>query len=303
MSEQELRTILSMLPSLSSAISLGFKQLLEKKHLYQRYDVSFPDFSTVASGVQLDVPLPNGRLEECYNRARQIACSVEWEIGNPYGSWAGYAVHSSAPPTIPHSLRIEPQTIRAFCSGCGASEPFNFQHGTDVFSHFVDGSRRKGPPFRQVFVLGYECQACKSIPEIFLVQRDELRLSISGRSPMEKTKTPDCLPKGSRSYYSDALVAFNSGQVLAGNFLLRMFVEQFIRSTSSTPKSENIDTIFDDYYRTLPTDFKERFPSLRHIYDYLSIDMHGAHGSQEVFLQAQKEIIRHFEARRLYELS
>ena len=51
-----------------------------------------------------------------------------------------------------------------------------------------------------------------------------MKISLNGRSPMEATNVPDYLPKDQKKYFSDALIAYNSGQILAGIFLLRIFV-------------------------------------------------------------------------------
>ena len=158
------------------------------------------------------------------------------------------------------------------------------------------------PVNEQIFSLAYQCQSCKSIPEIFMVRRDNLKFVQSGRTPMEEIEIPSCLPKKQKKYFSNAIIAFNSGQTLASNFLLRAFIEQYIRSLSATPDSQNIDALFVEYGKDLPDDFKQRFPSLQSVYDKLSEDLHMATASENVFLQVRIDIEKHFKARELFEL-
>jgi hypothetical protein len=81
----------------------------------------------------------------------------------------------------------------------------------------------------QIFFLAYECQSCKSFPEVFMIRREKMKLTPSGRTPIEKVEIPKFIPKAQREFFSDAIIAFNSGQILAGKFLLRTFVEQYVR--------------------------------------------------------------------------
>ena len=102
-------------------------------------------------------------------------------------------------------------------------------------------------------------------------------------------------------FYSDAVVAFQSGQVLAANFLLRVLIEQWVlqiipQNTGSADKN------LDEYVAALPQDFRDRFPVLRETYSKLSADIHNATGSPERFEESQKDLLTHFEARKLFEL-
>jgi hypothetical protein len=130
-----------------------------------------------------------------------------------------------------------------------------------------------------------------------------MKIIQSGRTPIEKVEIPKYIPKAQKKFFSDAIIAFNSGQVLAGKFLLRTFVEQYIRDFTGEKSSQNIDEIFEKYSANLPDDFKQRFPSLSKLYAQLSVDIHCADSTEGSFIQAQKDISKHFEAKRLFEIS
>jgi hypothetical protein len=186
--------------------------------------------------------------------------------------------------------------VKLFCSSCDREEPFNPVDGKDEASQ-VDTNGI----INQIFVLSFQCQSCKGMPEVFMVKRKDWKLTLTGRCPMEKVQVPKYIPKLHANYYSDAVIAFNSGQTLAGLFLLRTFIEQYaIRVTGKTDLLA--DQIIDLYMNGLPEDFKKRFPSLRKIYGDLSDAIHKANASDELFKQSLSDIDAHFDAKRLYKL-
>jgi hypothetical protein len=61
--------------------------------------------------------------------------------------------------------------------------------------------------------------------------------------------------------------------VLAGLFLLRVFIEQFAKSKVNGDFASG-DALLDAYPTPLPDDFKGRFPSLKNLYSGLSMAIH-----------------------------
>jgi hypothetical protein len=287
----------------TSAIVEGFKQLLENKHLYQNQEVIFPEFDVFIDNCsdyltgKIAIP-PIDMFSNCYKLIQE----TEWTIENPYPTSAGVITSNDESMEVDISIGFIPPTIKSYCPTCENKEAYNFVYGDDLLNISMDLSWLGEPKGVQIFAIQYQCQACKSIPEVFIVRRKDWKISLNGRSPMEVVKVPDFIPKNQRKFYSDAIIAFNSGQILAGNFLLRTFIEQFIRGNSSNPNSEKIEPIFDEYMATLPDDFKTRFPSLTEIYGKLSEDIHTATGSVDIFIWSKDRIEKHFDARRLYEL-
>jgi hypothetical protein len=152
----------------------------------------------------------------------------------------------------------------------------------------------------QVFALSYRCQPCKGPPEVFLVRRHGMKLALAGRAPIEHTAVPGYIPKTVRHFYSGAVVAHQSGQTLAGLFLLRIVIEQF--AYASTGVRNRADDALEAYMAALPGDFKNRFTSLKSLYEKLSADIHAAAGSAELFKESAKAIAEHFDARRLFRI-
>jgi hypothetical protein len=153
----------------------------------------------------------------------------------------------------------------------------------------------------QVFVFSFLCQSCKNIPEVLLVRREGFKLTNSGRSPIEHVDVPPDIPNSMKRFYRGAVVAHQSGQTLAGIFLLRTLIEQWARS-KAPPGQLLADAVLDAYMAPLPENFKSQFPSLRKLYEDLSVDIHIAKGDPTLYEETRAEIVRHFEARRIFRL-
>jgi len=290
----------------SNAIATGFKELLEQKHLYQNLTISFPPFDLIYKNItriaNIEKIQPNA-TKEC-QLIYDSAIEFEWRV--PSQTAAGRRLpfyDGNAPDRTIAVIEFTPPTIKIFCSVCESLQPYNFIHGLDVSKDFRGINLLESPIDVQIFLLAYECQSCKSFPEVFMVRREKMKLIQSGRTPMEQVEIPKFIPKAQRKFFSDAIVAFNSGQILAGKFLLRTFIEQYIRDFTKDKTSQNMDELFEKYGVNLPDDFKQRFPSLAKIYSQLSIDIHGADSTSNSFIQVQKDIEKHFEAKRLFEIT
>jgi hypothetical protein len=276
---------------LTQRIESAFRQLLESKHLYQSLQV---DLST--NGVSA--------IEDAGDSNEKFALTQQW-ISYHQANWLASDPTSDQVNPISFVLNnifFRPPDIKTFCGQCDRIEAFNL---TSIENFLARGGAintlihgRSGTV--QIFVLSYLCQSCKSIPEVFLIRREGTRLTLSGRSPIEHVDVPKTIPKSVEQFFSSAIVAHQSGQSLAGNFLLRTLIEQFAKTKALNPKTA--DDAIDQYMDGLPDDFKTRFPSFRDIYSVLSSDIHSAIGSPEVFDESKAKIIKHFEARQLFDL-
>lgn len=289
--------------SFSNAIIEGIKELLEQKHLYQNVVVSFPPFETIYKNVSrienIEEIQPNV-LKECqliYNTATGFG----WRVPSPIEGRRLPFYNGNAPERTIVEIDFTPPTVKTFCSVCESIQPYNYVHGIEISKDFRDISQIENPVEVQIFALAFECQSCKSFPEVFMIRREKMKIYLTGRSPIEQVDIPKFIPKQQRKFFSDAIIAYNSGQILAGKFLLRTFIEQHVRDFAKDKTSQNTDELFEKYAASLPDDFKKRFPSLSSIYGQLSIDIHGANELPETFIQARKDIEKHFEAKKLFE--
>ncbi|MGD0613767.1 MAG: hypothetical protein ABSB41_19905 [Anaerolineales bacterium] len=291
-------------PYFASSIESGFKELIETKHLYQSLRIETPDRSIVQQEMKKYISGAaegNPELAETIEFIHSSLSNMEWVINDPHGMKS--LNQGGAPSQLIYvSTQFTPPTVKLFCGICNRTEAFNFHGGHDLLNDSREPNKIMEPVSEQIFFLAYQCQSCKSTPEIFMIRRNNLKLIQSGRTPIEEIELPSYLPKKQKKYISDATIAFNSGQSLAGNFLLRVFIEQYIRSLSSTPDSQNIDALFLEYSKGLPDDFKQRFPSLQSVYDKLSEDLHLATASEKIFLQSRSNIEKHFKAKEVFEL-
>jgi len=191
--------------------------------------------------------------------------------------------------------------VKLYCRICKRKEPYNPILATDFIYHGIKYSLSEIPNTAQVFFISYSCQSCKSFPEVIQIRRDNLKLTIAGRAPMEFIEVPKEIPKQINSFYSSAVIAFQSGQSLAANFLFRTLIEQWCYFSVSE-KLESADQALESYMNELPDDFKDRFYSLRELYKSLSEDIHKAKGDEKLFKEVKEKIDEHFQARLLFKI-
>jgi hypothetical protein len=290
--------------SLAENASKALGELLSNKHLYQRTKVSVEfldaEFARRLSdyGEEPESPYGPPSLEECRaDLERWTTC--QWSLVLPDQNYCHqYATIGSAKDVLGVFL----PTIKTVCANprCKERAPFN------PVSCSV--SRNNGVEHEQCFHLEYQCQSCKGPNVHFLVRRSNAKLTLCGRSPIEVVEIDKAIPKENSGFFRDAVIAHNSGQTLAGLFLLRVFVEQFWKSVPDVSAAVAAktrptgDELGEAYKATLPNDFKVRFQSLTEIYDDLSAAIHSANADAILFEGCQKQIVTHFEARRLFKI-
>lgn len=273
---------------LEACVPTQIKLLIESKHLYQSLRLEPRKL------LQDVLPRVSGQGDRVANQFWGYVLGV-WLVKDPYLAIAQSGSLTHLVISMPH--------VKLFCSRCERVEAFNSVSATDFLSRFTEGEGYvTAGRATQALVASFVCQSCKLVPEVFLIGKHGERLTICGRSPMEVIDVPNVIPKELRKYYSDAVVASNSGQHLAANFLMRTVIEQWVRSAVPPVGKVPADQVVDSYMQTLPPDFRERFPSFRELYGQLSADLHSAIGSPALFENTITKVIEHFEARRLYRL-
>jgi hypothetical protein len=288
------RTILALM---SLKASEELKNLLENKHLYQGVNFNPSEDLKQQLAKQLDH----------HKRAIHAWSVIElpkipFTLVQPQVS----SVLNATQPTPQLPLTLPHPSL--YCCKCKRKEAFAPVWYTDVSSEIRQKlatglSKQIQPPDGfQMFFLVYQCQRCLGRLEGFLIRRETWSFGLHGRSPIELVEIPAYIPEKESWLYRDAVVAFNSGKILAGLFYLRTFIEQFARRVIGAAGKSTGDELFDEYYKTLPAPMKDHMPSLREWYDKLSGALHSANGDSGLFQTAKDEIERHFDFRRIYKM-
>jgi hypothetical protein len=293
--------------AMAKAVEEALKRLLSEKHLYQNVEPETGFIQNVAENVFADANKRTG-----ITVASLIARPTLEEVIRQGGdimdhAWLAYyhgvqkstgQIHTTGSAGNP--IQFQLPTIMTFCDHCKERWPFNPvpDESSCVIADNVN----------QSYCLTYQCQTCKRPPIRFLVRREGRRLRLCGRDPLEVLPISRVLPKSPGKYFSDATIAHHAGQTLAGIFLLRVFIEQYWQTTLAVRElvNKNIRATGDEqgteYQKTLPEDFKSRFPSLSDIYGKLSAAMHTATADATLFEDSCSQIVEHFEARRMFKL-
>jgi hypothetical protein len=198
-------------------------------------------------------------------------------------------------------------SVRWYCTACKERSVFRPIWHQDLANESVKLATHQGLEFptrellsNQTFVVAFQCQHCKGLPETILIRREGWKFYLEGRSPMEHLDLPKYIPKAEAHLFRDALIAANAGKRLAAVFYLRCFIEQFARRQSGLLKLKKTgDEIMDAYAKILPDDKRSHLPSLKHLYDALSVPIHAADEqmAEQIFENAKTDSEHHFELR------
>ena len=280
-----------MTPAFESTIEAGMKELLERKHLYQHLDLQWPSFAEILKQIKDH----QGPIDD-WKQAFKITRDVDW-IFHERTESLDRARDSSA-QNLQVSIHAYLPTIKIYCDICENVEAHNPVGVTDIFSNFEQYESERPS---QLFLMIYWCQGCKNQKIVFLVRRDRIKVSINGRTPIETVIVPSSFPREFRKYISGAVVAFQSGQVLSANFMLRTLIEQYVRSKSKNPNSDDLSPLWEEYQASLYPVVRDEMPSLRAIYERLSVDIHSASGSSDEYEMSRSELKSHFDGKRLFD--
>ncbi len=276
--------------AMGAAITEAFRNLFTEKHLYQ--SVTLDDEKTRRALP----PMTETLKKHCENSlifSRGVS-QYPWMLRGDEGPQRpedGRPGADVLPFSLPH--------VKLYCVHCNGREVFNVVAGGSTVKawEYKLPVAKMVASHQQVYQLTYLCQSCRKYPEVFLVRRTGGRLTLCGRSEIEHVDVPGFVPTEIIKFYRNALLAHQSGQTLAANFMLRTAIEQW--SILFLDAEVRGGAAVEAYNAALPDDFKPHFPSLYDLYSQLSEDIHAAEGSAELFVSMSAKFLEHFDARRL----
>jgi hypothetical protein len=270
-------------------IEKGISDLLSTKHLYQPIRLDFTqavEFEAKRAYQARTIPmLPSGGN---YRSAAEPEISLT-DITNQFVEEANYRYwYFGEDKSVRKKIRIAFPPVRTLCTKCGEVEAFNLlgEQLIQVIDIGADG--------HQVFSFPVQCQRCKVCVIVFLVKRAGPKIQLVGRSEFEEVEVPKFVPKKLSRFYSQAVVAFQCGQVLAGLFLLRTLMEQYMRAVTKSITVRGED-LCEEYAKQLGPELSGRLPSFTKIYNELSNALHTVDDREEVFASQIEQIRLHFE--------
>ncbi len=285
----------SLQDKIACEVNVALLRLLSEKHLYQSVQLDVDAINAFAKTITPGLQVAVGTRVTTRSNWIDEEISKQW-FPNDGSNNAAFA---SAGGSI---IVFDLPTVETHCKVCKAAPPFN---------PVPDDNRTlNGENQNQWFYLSYLCQKCKKIPIRVLVRRKGNTLTLAGRDPIESIPAPKCIPEEFSEYFADAQILRNAGKTLAGLFLLRVFIEQFWRTIPEIKefiqryaegKRPSGDELGERYQKTLRTEIKESFPSLRRIYQELSDALHAAKADEELFERCHADILTHFDAIKMYE--
>lgn len=272
--------VCEVIRNLTRLASLRLKELLETKHLYQKVSVD-PTAFIDSTSPRMNMISGAKRTFDLWAKDALLSIPLRLGLKEQFGS-------NGTDPLATLVL----YNVKLCCRTCGRRE---------AFTPNLEASAEKTlAPALQLYLLTYVCQSCQQTPHAFLVRRAVWELQLHGRSPIEEVEVPRYIPKTEYPFYRDAIVAFNSGKVLAALFYLRSFLEQFGRRVTGKTGKATGDEVMTAYNETLPSGLRDTMPSLREWYEKLSAPIHAAKDDAEAFEAARGAIEKHFDIRRVH---
>jgi hypothetical protein len=266
-------------------------ELIETKHLYQSISIDEDKLKPIFAFFHEN---SNMKQKEVYS----------FPLSLVKGSWyltSGEDNYNLEQIKLLDMLTIHIARIRALCPNCENIQPMNLIKSDDVLQGINKNGHALYMQGIQLFSTTLLCQNCRIPAETFFIFRNNVKLTLCGRNPMEMILAPREIPNNVKKYYSDSIIAKNSGKTLAGLFYLRTMIEQYLRNKYQQV-DETIDKLIERYMADLPEDFKKRHPSIKEIYSKLSAAIHRAEESTELFDDSIEKINIHFEAKRIYRI-
>ena len=270
-------------------IEEGIRELLSTKHLYQSITLDFK--LAIASEVQ-EAKLRRARITPLVDRSGvqpDLSPTKIFEefLEEPLGPHKRYWYMGEDKSTR-SKIQFSFPPVRTLCSQCGDVEAFNLFGATpaQVISLEADG--------HQVFSFTVQCQRCKVCIIVFLVKRNGPKIQLVGRSEFEEVQVPIFVPKRLSRFYSQAVIAFQCGQVLAALLMLRTLIEQHMRAVTKSDTLRGED-LCEEYAKQLGQDVSGQVPSLKEIYSELSNVLHTVDDREELFELQREQIHLHFE--------
>jgi hypothetical protein len=308
------------------AIQNALRELLETKHLYQSVTIDFgkarsllpqicdekfqKDFTIVSHN---RVPSQEG-IDSLKNNIRQALADrmVNWVKG----SW--FLVDDKTAKTVAKSLGSEEQrintsrfaipSIKTFCTKCN-SGPWPHNPARESGDRGYSFEANESSLYAQTFSIPYQCQSCKKDILVFLIKRDGEKLTLVGRNQFPEVSIPNFIPNNQEKFYRNAIIADQTGFILAAALYMRTIIEQYFYEVIPSKIIAEIngnptgDELAELYAKTLPKNFPSNFPSLRKAYDDLSVIIHSGQENdkvRETFLSIRTAIDGHFKAVRLF---
>ena len=289
-----------------SSVSESVRTLLEHKHLYQSVEVNISfDREEVRNLVDrgdeyasedllcvVPIHLYDKYIDAGLDHSRETLEAVPWRF------W----IDQPDPGDINDSsleyksLDIQLPDIKVVCDFCDDTiQP----HNPIQIDGLEDGLAAELGLQKQIFFFSYLCQSCKRESVIYVVRRQERKLTIVGRSRFESVPIPKAMKNLPEArFYRDAVIAFNSGKTLASLFYLRTLIEQYFRRVLAVDENKKVrgEDLARSYRKLLDKEFPMKFDTLGNTYDSLSDALHAACDDETLYISARDDIEKHFEA-------
>lgn len=198
-------------------VSKALQELFEEKLLYQSVTLDLTPINQEISRIKMSLPSDEEMMRGKFQAYRDKIISSPWNFFSEFNSRSGKRAVLRE-QVIPWEKDISEAekplfsflipTIRVACKFCKdalTAHNSGFPGDKVLYTNFSKKSEGK---ICEVFTFPFECQACKKEPLFYLVRRDNLKFTITGRSHFPKIEIQKSLPEEEASYFRDAIIGY-----------------------------------------------------------------------------------------------
>lgn len=290
--------------AVAARVQDAIRRLLEGKHLYQSVDVETDDLIAAAAGARYSKPSPSvaGSPSRVSTQSMDTHVRSKLKAQIEEGLRKQWEFGDSPEGELGMRLVVELPSIEVVCRNKSCRDTKKAHNPVDSGAVWRKGSLRDERQV-EVYHLVYQCQICRQEPLVFLVRRKGAKVTLIGRSVIERVDIADYVPRHVAEYYSQALISYQSRFPLAGIAYLRTVVEQHIKQVTGIQGRPTSDELGEAYSKLLNDNFpRSGTASLNTVYEELSEKLHGADADDEQFVKSLDDINKHFRLLQVFPL-
>lgn len=308
----------------SSAIEGAFRDLIERRHLYQKISLNFAGVDiaikkavekaalraaepTIGGGPGSPQPTP-----ATLQRLQELHAEIEarpWDLKTRHLSddpmdaamqrHAGSGTQPIGTPPDQMNIVFYLPAVQLKCPGrCKGVSTFTALGCSDRMIFGGPYPRIVNGKIEQIFTPVYRCELCRETIYTILVRRSGGRIHLCGFAPRREPLVTKAVPELLIPILYDAEQSIAEGDINAGMYHLRTMLEHYLKNKLSVPSERQIrgDDLVRQHYETLVPEIGSVLPPLLPAWEKLSHWLHTRTGEVTDYEAQRDAICKHIES-------
>lgn len=308
----------------SSAIEEAFRDLIERRHLYQKITLDFAGVDiaikravekakeragqpTLGAGHGSPHPVP-----ATPERLQELHAEIEtrpWDLKTRHLSddpadaamqrFAGSGTQPLGTPSDQMNISFYLPAVQLKCPGrCNRISTFTALGCSDRMVFGSPYPRIVKGKTEQIFTPVYRCELCRETVYTILVRRSAGRIHLSGFAPRRVPLVTKSVPESIIPILNDAEQSVAEGDIYAGMYHLRTLLEHYLKNRLGVRIEQQVrgDDLVRQHYETLAPQISSVLPPLLPAWEKLSQWLHTRTGEIKDYEAQRDAICKHIES-------